>query len=96
MLNSACSDAVVCCCVSQLLSRREEEYDLQLGETWNKVSIKISIAAGEVEEQVTRNRHSSKYVLMLQVIDSKGTIEMFNAPYSRKNVFHCSSKLALY
>ena len=70
MLNKAGSDAVISCCVSQLLSRQEEEYDLRLAEMYNKVSIKISIAAGEREEQVTRNRHSMECVLVLQAIDS--------------------------
>ena len=70
MLNRAGSDAVVCCCVSQLLSQQEKEYDLRLAEMYNKESTKMSIAAGESEEQVTRNRHSSEGVLILQAIDS--------------------------
>ena len=55
MLNRACFHAVVCCCVGQLLSREEEEYDLRLAAMYNRSSMKMSIAAGELEEQVSRD-----------------------------------------
>ena len=70
MLNRACFHAVVCYCVSQLLSREKEEYDFRFAEMYEWLSIKMSIAAGEFEEQVSRIHHSRECVLVLRIVDS--------------------------